>query len=327
MERTQIVVTFQANEAQRRMIRELLGEQGQVSFLADTPPENREPVLFAAGIVLTWNLSKELAPAGPSILGRTRMIQLLSAGADHLPFAELRPDIVIAANAGAYAEPMAEHVVAMALTLAKNLPREHRHMVNGVFHQSGLNRRLAGSLCGIIGFGGIGRAVARLLRCLGARIAAVNTTGRTDEPVEFAGTLADLERVLSLSDIVVLSLPLTKSTRGLIGGRELKWMRPDAILINVARGAIIDERALYEHLKANPGFQAGIDVWWTEPFLSGTFRTTYPLLSLPNLLGSPHNSPLVPGATDDALQKAVTNIRRFLRGQKPTGTVKREEYV
>jgi phosphoglycerate dehydrogenase-like enzyme len=327
MERTHIVVTYEAAEAQRRMIRELLGGYGPVFFLPETAPEEREQILSAAEVILSWNLSKELPPGGPALLGRAHMIQLLSAGADHLPFAELQPNIVIASNVGAYAEPIAEHVLAMALALAKNLPREHRNMINGVFHQSGLNRRLAGSLCGIVGFGGIGRATARLMRCFGARIAAVNTTGRIHEPVEFAGTLVNLERVLSLSDIVVLALPLTKATRGLIGEQELEWMRPDAILINVARGPIIDERALYEHLKANPGFQAGIDVWWTEPFSSGAFRTTYPLLSLPNLLASPHNSAMVPGGSDEALRKAVENIRRMLRGETPVGLVRREDYL
>jgi phosphoglycerate dehydrogenase-like enzyme len=255
------------------------------------------------------------------------MIQLLSAGADHLPFAELRSGIMIASNVGAYADPMAEHVLAMVLALAKNLPREHRNLSDGEFHQTALNRRLTGCLCGILGFGGIGKATSGLMRCLGLRIAAVNTTGRTDDPVEFIGTLADIERVLSSSDIIVLSLPLTKRTRGLIGKREFGWMKPDAILINVARGAIIDERALYEHLKSHPRFQAGIDAWWIEPFGSGEFRTNYPFLSLPNVLGSPHNSAVVPGSGDEAARRAVENIRRFLRGEQVIGLVKREDYL
>ena len=113
------------------------------------------------------------------------------------------------------------------------------------------------------------------------RIDAVNTSGRIDEPVEFIGTVKDLKHVLSSSDVVSISLPLMKATRGLIGKLELGWMKPDAILINVARGAVIDEGALYEHLRSHPRFQAGLDVWWIEPFSSGEFRTTYPFLLCP----------------------------------------------
>jgi phosphoglycerate dehydrogenase-like enzyme len=327
MEVSHIVVTYRASEAQRTLIRKLLENEGRVSFLAKTPEELREQTLGDARVILTWNLQKELPPAGPRLLARAEMIQLLSAGADHLPFSELKPELVIAGNVGAYAAPMAEHALAMALALAKNLLPEHRNLADGVFHQSGLNRMLAGTLCGIIGFGGIGKATARLMRGIGMRIAAVNTSGWTDEPVEFAGTLSDLERVLKMSDVVVLSLPLTKATRGLIGKKELEWMKSDAILINVARGDIIDQGALYDHLKSHPGFQVGIDVWWTEPFRSGEFRVDYPFFSLPNVLGSPHNSSMVPGSSDEATLLAVENIMRFLRGEKVMGVVKREEYV
>jgi glycerate dehydrogenase len=255
------------------------------------------------------------------------MIQLLSAGADHLPFPELRSDIVLASNIGAYAEPMAEHVLALALALAKNLLREHQNLIRGEFRQSVMNRMLAGSVCGIIGFGGIGRATARLMRGLGLRIYAVNTSGRTDEPVEFIGTLKDLKHVLSSSDVVSISAPLMKATRGLIGKRELGWMKPDAILINVARGAVIDEGALYEHLRSHPRFQAGLDVWWIEPFGSGEFRTSYPFLSLPNVLGSPHNSAMVPGINEESTRRAAENVNRFLRGEPIAGLVMPEDYI
>jgi glycerate dehydrogenase len=300
--------------------------EARLTFLADMPTGLREQTLIDAEVLLSWNLPKELLPAGPGLLRKVKMIQLLSAGADHLPFSELRSDIIIASNIGAYADPMAEHVLAMALALAKNLLREHQNLIRGEFRQSVMNRLLAGSVCGIIGFGGIGRATASLMRGLGLRIYAVNTSGRTDEPVEFIGTLKDLKHVLSSSDVVSISLPLMKATRGLIGKRELDWMKPDAILINVARGAIIDEGALYEHLRSHPRFQAGLDVWWIEPFSSGEFKTNYPFLSLPNVLGSPHNSAMVPGINEESVHRAVENVKRFLRGEPIAGLVKPEDY-
>jgi glycerate dehydrogenase len=164
------------------------------------------------------------------------------------------------------------------------------------------------------------------MRPFGARIFAVNTSGRTDEPVEFAGTLADLDAILGQLDVVIVALPLTWSTRGLIGRRRLELMKSTAILVNLARGAIIDEGPLYEHLRANPQFCAGIDAWWQEPFADGSFGTNYPFFELPNVIGSPHNSSLVPGIFYRAARQAAANARRFLRGEPIAGVVRREDY-
>jgi phosphoglycerate dehydrogenase-like enzyme len=185
---------------------------------------------------------------------------------------------------------------------------------------------LRGSTCAILGFGGIGKATARLLRCFGVKILAINSSGSTDEQVEFIGTLRDLEYVLRLADIAVVALPLINSTRGLISSRELGWMKNDATIINVARGEIIDEAALYEKLRLNPSFGAAIDAWWVEPFRGGQFRTQYPILTLPNVLGSPHNSALVPNALITGVTYAAMNVKRFLNHEPMVGVVRRTDY-
>jgi glycerate dehydrogenase len=128
-----------------------------------------------------------------------------------------------------------------------------------------------------------------------------------------------------VSDVLVVSTPLTKATRNLIGERELLLMKPDAILVNLARGEIIQEAPLFAHLQSHPNFFACIDAWWVEPVRHGTFRVDHPFLSLPNVVGSPHNSASVPGMTEAALRRAIVNIRRALAGEAPHYVVGPEE--
>jgi glycerate dehydrogenase len=214
----------------------------------------------------------------------------------------------------------------MALALMKRLPQNNAKLAAGVWDQSS-TRWVSGAVWGILGFGGIGTAVGRLVRALGGRVHGLNASGRSDEPAEFVGTLDDLDVVLAAADVVVISLPLTRRTRALIGRRELELMKLSATMVNVARGAIVSEAALYDHLRSHPEFSAAIDAWWVEPFGAGEFRVDHPFFELPNLLGSPHNSGLVPGILKEATTRAATNILRFLRGEQVTGLVRAEDYV
>jgi phosphoglycerate dehydrogenase-like enzyme len=245
-------------------------------------------------------------------------------------FAAVPERLPLASNVGAYAAPMAEYVLAVTLALARRLPQRHADLARGEFKMWERVLTLHGAVCGVLGFGGIGQAAAQLMRACGARIHGVNTSGRTEEPVEFIGTLADLDQVLTAADVLVMALPLTNATRGLIGARELGLMKPTAIFVNVGRAAIVDERALYEHLRDQPEFCAGIDTWWHEPGADGPgsgFSTRYPFFDLPNVIGSPHNSGVTDGALQVGAHKAAENVRRFLRGETVIGVVRREEYL
>jgi phosphoglycerate dehydrogenase-like enzyme len=317
-----VVVTFEVKEEQRELLKELLGRGVRLVFLSDLSKAARVTELQTADVLLSWDPGRELQRNEFGLITRARFMQLVSAGTDHVPLAELPSSLLVAGNVGAYAQPIAEHVLAMILTLSKHLLTHHSELKNGHFNQTNPNRMLRGSTCGILGLGGIGKATARLLRTFGVKIYAINTTGVTNEPVDFIGTLNDLEHVLRTANIVVISLPLTDATRGKIGKQELEWMKNDAILVNVARGAIVDEAALYGKLKANPEFMAGIDTWWVEPHMDGKFHTNYPFLELPNFLGSPHNSGIVPGIVEHAARRAMENIDRFLNGKTPVGLIK-----
>jgi phosphoglycerate dehydrogenase-like enzyme len=321
-----VVVTFRARSDLREAILAGLAGAASVVLLQDVPAADRAAAVRAADALLSWNVPRELSPEELAQLHEGQLVQLLSAGANQVPFADVPDWVAVASNVGAYAEPMAEHVLAMALALVKQLPQRHAAMARGEFPQRPPTRSVDGLVCGILGYGGIGKAVAALLRPLGVRIRAINTTGQTDDDVEFIGMVADLDEVLDAADVVVVALPLTNATRGLIGRRELEVMKPDAVLINVARGPIVQEQALYEHLVRYPGFAAGIDAWWVEPFGQGEFRTDFAFFQLPNVLGSPHNSALVPGIEAVAARRAAENVARHLRGQPIGGIVRREDY-
>lgn len=326
-EKPVVAVSSALGREEKQRLEAVLAPLARIAYLKDLDASERGKRLQASQVLLCWSPHNELSQSEEKLLTNVALMQLLSAGVDHLDFDRLPTDLVVASNVGAYARPMAEHVLAMVLALSKRLFFHHQQLKRGVFDQLSENKALAGATAAILGYGGIGREVARLFRAFDMHILAVNRSGQSSQPVDFIGTLADLDKVLPQADVIVIALPLNRATRGLIGERELQQMKPDAILVNVARGEIIDEDAFYRHLKNTPTFMAGIDAWWTEPFRHGRFEMKHPFLDLPNVLGTPHNSALVPGAQAAAVQQAAENIRRFLLGEPITGVVQREDYI
>ena len=312
-----LVVTYPLDDEGREIVTGALDGVGDFVALEDHSPEARVEILANAEVVLARNISKELGDNELGLLANASLLQFVSAGIDFIPLAGLPAGLRIAFNGGGYAEPMAEHGLAMALAAAKRLMVEQANLKRGDFNQFTTNRMLAGGVAGILGFGGIGVASARLFRGLGMSIHAINRRGASDEPTAWIGRPTDLDRLLAAADVLVVSLPLTRGTERMIGARELALMKPDAILINLARGEIIDEAALYDHLRAHPDFTACIDAWWVEPVRHGVFRMDQPFLDLTNVIASPHNSASVTDWRRIAVSRAVANCRRALLGEEP----------
>ena len=220
---------------------------------------------------------------------------------------------------------MSEHIVALALAAAKRLFIEHANLKSGEFNQRNANRMLRGGVCGILGFGNVGVATARLMRAFGMKIHAINRRGASHEPTDWIATTDRLDEMLRIANVFVVSAALTTATEGLIGARELGLMKANAILINVARGEIIDEGALYAHLVSHPHFFAGIDAWWVEPVRHGQFAMGHPFLDLPNVIGSPHNSAGGGVWRDEYLRRAVQNCRRAILGETPWNLIGSDE--
>ncbi len=312
-----LVVTYELSPRSRAILEEELGDAGGAVYLRDLDSDRRAAALRHAGAVLAYNTAVELTAEELPLIAGARLLQFTTAGIDWIPLNDLPPGLPIACNGGASAEPMAEHVLAMTLAAAKRLFVEHANLNRGEFNQRSKNRMLRGSVCGILGFGGVGIATARLMRALGMRIHAINRRGASDERVDWIGTPDRLDDMLRAADVLVITTALTKATEGMIGAREMALMKTDAILVNVARGEIVDEKALYAHLITHPEFTACIDAWWVEPVRHGRFSMNHPFLDLPNVIGSPHNSAGGGVWRDVSLRRAVANCRRALTGETP----------
>jgi phosphoglycerate dehydrogenase-like enzyme len=317
LSRPPLVVAFELSENRKAIVADALAGASAVVYLTELGELARSQALRNTGALLTFNPSKELRPGEAKLLNGARLIQFMNGGVDFIPLNELPEGVPVATNGGGYAESMAEHALAMALAAAKRLVLEHENLKRGQFNQFTRNRMLAGRVCGIFGFGGIGAATARLMRGIGMRVHVINRHGRTDQRVDWIGTPERLEELLEAADVLLISAPLTRATHSLIGAAELRRMKGDAILVNLARGEIVQERALYDHLVRHPNFTACIDAWWVEPVRHGEFRIDQPFLDLPNVIASPHNSAQGEGAHDVSLRRAVENCRRALTGEAP----------
>jgi phosphoglycerate dehydrogenase-like enzyme len=320
-----LVVLYELEANGRQIVSDALDGAAEAIYLPDLDDAGRADALREADAVLA-RTTRELRQGEIALLKDIRLLQFINAGIDFVPLAELPADVPVATNGGAYAEPMAEHALAMALAAAKRLLVEHTALTHGEFNQFARNRMLAGGVCGILGFGGIGEAMARLARGIGMKVHAINRRGRSDERTDWIGTPDQLDALLAASDLLVICTPLTPATRGMIGVAQLARMKDDAILVNLARGEIVDEHALYQRLVACPNFYACIDAWWIEPIRHGIFRMDQPFMSLPNVIGSPHNSAAaIAGTGAVGLQRAIANIRRALAGETPLYLVPPED--
>ena len=323
-----ILVTYEPDEEEKEIYRDVLEGIADVHYLTEAAEKERTELLERADILIALSFSqREIGHAETSRLANVGFIQLIYAGADNIPFALLPDDIILASNAGAFAKPIAEHVLTLTLALAKNLFARYKLLRDGRFDRSGFNRELRGGICSVIGFGGNGREIAKIMRSMDMKVYGINRSGKTEATVDFMGTLRDLKKVLQAAEVVVVTTPLTRETRNMFGKKELGWMKPDAILINVGRGDVIDQLALYEHLLSNPDFRAGIDTWWSEPSGQETFNLDYPFFDLPNIIGSPHVADHVPQSMPNATRLALGNVRNYLMGKKIRGILNRNDYL
>jgi len=311
-----ITVSYKPTDQEKQILKEL-SNYSDLVFLQEH--ENRIDILSKTEILITFFPQKELTSSELDLLKKSdklKLVQCILSGTDHIN-KDWFPNAIVLGNSGAYSKIMVEHIFGFILFFAKNLVENHNKLKNGIYEQNLRNMLIRGKTIGILGFGGIGKEVARISKAFGMKVIGINTSGKTDSPyVDEIYNLQKLDYVLSNSDIVVISLPLTEETRNIINIEKLRLMKKNAILINVARGDIIDQRDLYFFLKDNPDFRCALDVWWYEPALGQEFKINYPFFDLPNFLGSPHNSALVEETYYIRTRYLVDNLKIRLERSK-----------
>jgi D-3-phosphoglycerate dehydrogenase len=240
-----------------------------------------------------------------------RLLSLWGTGTDNVDLAAARSHGITVTNTpGVAATSIAEHALALMLGVARRIPRLDAQTRAGAWPR-GQMTQLHGKTLGIIGLGAIGRKFARLGEAIGMRVIA--WTMHPDPSLGF--TLVEFDELLRSSDAVSLHLRLSDQTRGLIGAREFGLMKPGAILINTARGPIVDEAALLDALRSGRLLGAGLDVFSSEPMAAG-----HPLAGLENVVLTPHSAGVTVEALEAGLEMSLDNIRNFLDG-RPTNVV------
>lgn len=288
----------------------------QLLFLDSGRPEEvreklpRADAILIADAALTAEMIQQAA--------KLKMVQHQGVGYERIDVKALaKAGVPLALCPAGTDEAVGEHTVLLMLAALKRLVAAHDAMVVGKWLRWELRmstRDLYGKTVGLIGFGRTGRAVAKRLRGFGVRLIANDPyiTLSDRERAEFGVTLVSKEIVLREADIVSLHVPLTEETRHLIGRPELAQMKPSAVLINVSRGGVIDQPAVYEALKDRRIMAAGLDVFSPEPLPAGD-----PLTTLDNVVLTPHIAAGTLDAFRTKLRFALGNIARVMGGEEP----------
>ncbi len=275
-------------------------------------PESDEAYLRRIGdaraMLLGWDLPAEVMLAAPALelvvftgIGAARFVDLPQAA---------KKGITVCNCPGYSDNTVAEHALALLFAAARNLPRLDADLRAGSWNQSSMGMELAGRRVGVVGFGGIGRRFAALARAVGMEVLAWTRNPDPQRARAARVEFVDLDRLLAECDVVSLHVAGTPETEGMIDAAALARMKAGAVLVNTARGELVDEAALVEALRSGRLRAAGIDVYREEPL-----PVSHPFLELENVVLSPHVGYNTPEATVALHDIAVECLVRYFEGQ------------
>jgi phosphoglycerate dehydrogenase-like enzyme len=292
----------------------------QLSIVHPSTPEEMSVEMLDAEIAIGSTLTPEqLAPAK-----KLKWLHSPAAAVHQYMFPEFIASPVLLTNGrSTFAAVVAEHVIALVFALARQIPACVRYQGNRTWGQQLLwdaqhrPREVAGTTLGLVGLGAIGGEVVRRAKALGMNVIAVREhPERPAEGVSAVYATRDISKLLAQADFVVLAAPVTPSTRHVINAERLAQMKPTAFLINVGRGALVDEVALAKALQTKQIAGAGLDVFDEEPL-----PETSPLWALENLLITPHCAGFIENLWQHHVELISENLRHYLAGEPLRGLV------
>ena len=290
-----------------------LSALGEVRIFAGTAPQEVAAHVADADVAVVNKVRlNETTLAGVENL---RLVCVAATGYDNIDLAFCRARHIAVCNVAGYStDSVAEVTVAMALSLVTHLPAFCRHVENGGYTRGGVAncltpayRELRGKTWGIAGYGNIGRAVARVAEAFGCRVLAFRRHPAPGEPA------VDLDTLCRDSDILSVHLPLTDQTRGLFDAAAVAKLKPGAVFINMARGAVVDEKALADAVISGKLGGLGADVYTTEPLPEA--HPFYAIRDRDNVCLTPHMAWGAVEARERCLSEIIENIRAFFAGQ------------
>lgn len=257
---------------------------------------------------------------------RLRVIANMAVGYDNIDVAACTARGVLVTNTPeVLTETTADLAFALMMAVARRIPQAERTLRSGGWiswsPMGFVGQDVWGATLGVIGFGRIGQAVARRAKGFGMRVLYHSRRRKVEAEAVLGAEYRSLDDLLRESDFIVVLVPLTPTTRRLIGRRELALMKPTAVLVNVGRGGVVDEDALYEALKAGHLWGAGLDVWEHEPV-----PLDHPLLTLENVVALPHIGSASVATRTRMATLAAENLVAALTGQQPPSPINPEAW-
>lgn len=300
------------------LLRRHFGQAAEIAEVDHRDADERaRRALAEAEILVTVDFGHDL-PATPAL----RLIHVPAAGLDSLDLAAV-PRGCRVCNAFEHEIGISEYVLAAMLHVIVDLAGRSVRFKAGSWAESprlagAFRPELAGKTVGCIGYGHIGRAIGRRARAFGMHVMAITRSGEAgDPPPDWLGRPDQLPALLEAADFVVVACPLSDATRGLIGRAELDHMKPGAVLINVARGPIADEDALFEALRDGTIGGAVLDTWYRypEPGDPAVRPSRHPFQELDNVVMTPHCSGWTQGLMARRFRVIIDNIERLQDGR------------
>jgi phosphoglycerate dehydrogenase-like enzyme len=310
MKKLSILVLSAPDEPQLSMLDEL---RETANIVIGNSANAFEKAAAGAEVILNWSGSLSLIHEVFLMSHAVRWVHSRSAGLERTLFPELiASDVTMTNGSGVFSPSLGEFALAAILYFAKDFRRMIRNQMAGVWEPFDV-LPISGQTVGIVGYGDIGRAVAARVRALGMNVLAGKrhvSQKNSDPLVEQIYSPDRRVEMLSRCDYVVVAAPLNAETRGLIGETEFAAMKPSAVIINVGRGPVIDERAMIKALSEHRIKGAALDVFAEEPLPQG-----HPFYKLENVLLCPHCADHTPDWLDNAMRFFIAQFERFRRGE------------